>query len=186
MKKSLVARREFSNPVYKDRARVLKLSEETGGAYTLGELIVYPGGGNGLHTHSAFEETFTSVKGILGVKLNKKRYYLQPGESMTVPRNTPHHFFNGTDEPVTCHVKFVPGHEDFPKGIAIAYGLATDGKTTKKGVPKSLMHLAMIIVMTDTKPAGLMGTLFPLFKWLAKRAKKKGIQDELLRKYYYQ
>ncbi len=77
-------------------------------------------------------------------------------------------------------MKLVPGHDGFEKGIAIAYGLAADGKTNKKGVPKSLMHLALTIVLTDTRPAGAFGLLVPVFKWLAKRAREKGIETTLL------
>ena len=186
MKKQLTARRVFVNPVFNDKAVVLKTSEETGGAYSLGELVIYPGGGNYMHTHSAFEETFIAVKGELGVMLRNKKHILQPGESITVPLHAPHHFFNSGKEPVTCHIKFVPGHEDFVKGLAIAYGLAADGKTNSKGIPKSLSHLALLTVLTDTKPTGFATLLFPLFKWLANRAKKNGTESVLLEKYYYE
>jgi hypothetical protein len=118
--------------------------------------------------------------------LNKKKYYLKPGESMTVPLYAPHHFFNDTKEPVTCHIKFAPGHDGFPKGIAIGYGLAADGKTNSKGIPKSLKQLAMLMVLTDTKPVGLMGLLFPLFKFLAAKAKRDGTEQALLEQYYYE
>lgn len=185
MENTLKARKVFINPIYKDKATVLKTVEETGGSYMLAELIVYPGGGNTMHTHHAFEETFTTVKGTLGVVLNNKKHYLQPGESVTVPLNAPHYFFNDSKEPVTCHIKFTPGHEGFGKGIAIAYGLATDGKTNRKGVPKNIMHLALVIALTDTKPVGFLGVLFPVFKWLAAKAKKNGTEQLLLEKYYY-
>jgi quercetin dioxygenase-like cupin family protein len=179
-------KRVFINPMFKDKVTVLKSVQETNGNYMLGELEVSAGGGNYMHTHSAFEETFTAVKGTLGVVLENKKYYLQPGESVTVPLHARHHFFNDGKEAVTCHVKFVPGHEGFTKGVAIAYGLATDGKTNSKGMPKSIMHLALLTVLTDTKPTGVMGMLFPVFKWLAAKAKKNGTEKALLDKYYYE
>jgi mannose-6-phosphate isomerase-like protein (cupin superfamily) len=180
------AKRVFINPMYKDKATVLESVEETGGRYMVGELEVSPGGGNTMHTHSAFEETFTAVKGRLGIVMKNKKYYLQPGESITVPLHAPHHFFNDSNETIVCHVKFTPGHEGFVKGIAIAYGLATDGKTNGKGFPKSLVHLALVISLTDTKPVGILGFLFPVFKWLAVRARKNGTEKALLDKYYYE
>jgi mannose-6-phosphate isomerase-like protein (cupin superfamily) len=186
MGKKLIARRVFVNPIYKDKATVLESVDETGGRYMLGELEIAPGGGNFMHTHSAFEETFIAVKGTLGIVLKNKKYFLQPGESITVPLHAPHHFFNNTNETVTCHIKFTPGHEGFVKGIAIGYGLARDGKTNGKGIPKKLMHLALLMVLTDTKPTGIMGALFPVFKWMAKKAKMNGTEQALLYKYYYE
>ena len=138
-----------------------------------------------MHVHTAFEETFTAVRGELGVVLRGKLYSLRPGESITVPRNTPHHFVNRTSETIVCQVRFVPGHEDFVKGLAIAYGLASDGKTSKKGIPKSMSHLAMLMVLTDTRPSGMFGYFFPVFKWMAAKAKRNGTQQALLEKYYY-
>jgi mannose-6-phosphate isomerase-like protein (cupin superfamily) len=179
-------KRELVNPIYKDRAIVLKTSQETNGAYTLGELEISPGGGNSLHVHTAFTETFTAIKGVLGIMYKDRKIYLQPGESITVPVKTPHHFFNDTGEKVVCHVRFKPGHEGFEKGIAIAYGLAGDGLTNKKGIPKSFIHLALIIVLTDTRPTGPIGLLMPLFKWIAKRARKNRVEQDLLNKYYYE
>lgn len=186
MENKKVPKRVFINPLYKDKATVLKFTHETKGAYLLGELEVAPGGGNPMHTHAAFQETFTAVKGILGIRIRNERFYLRPGESMTVPLHTPHCFFNDDDEPITCHIKFEPGHDGFIKGLAIGYGLARDGHTNKKGIPKSLIHLALVIVLTDTKPAGLLGALFPLFKWLARKAQQNGTEQELLDRYYYE
>jgi mannose-6-phosphate isomerase-like protein (cupin superfamily) len=186
MSKHLVARKVFINPVFKDKVTVLRSSEETGGTYQLAELEVSPGGGNFMHTHTAFEETFIAVKGELGVMLNGKVYFLQPGQSITIPLHEPHHFFNRGKTTITCHVRFSPGHDGFIKGLAIAYGLAADGKTNSKGMPKSLTHLGLLISLTNTRPTGFMGVMFPIFNWLAKRARKKGIERELLEKYYYE
>ena len=58
---------------------MLKTSEETSGQYLLGLLEVSPGGGNPMHTHSLFEETFTAVEGRLGVRYGDKKIYLKPG-----------------------------------------------------------------------------------------------------------
>lgn len=135
-------RKVFVNPIYKDRARVLKTSKDTNGKYLLGELEVAPGGGNFPHIHTAFEETFIAVKGVLGVRVKDRKFYLYPGESLTVPVGTPHCFFNDGKESIVCHIRFEPPHEDFLKGLAIAYGLASEGKMSKKGVPKnsSILH----------------------------------------------
>lgn len=181
-----IPKRVFINPMFKDRATVLKTSEETGGRYLLGLLEVSPGGGNPMHTHSLFEETFTAMEGKLGVQFGDQKIYLNPGESITVPPKQPHCFFNDSDRSVSCYVKLTPAHEGFIKGIAILYGLAADGKTTKKGIPKHLTHLALFMVLMDTKPSGFLGWFMPLFRRLARQARKNGIERQLLEKYYYE
>lgn len=86
MKQTLIARRVFENAAYKDKVTVLKSNEETGGEYSSGKLEIAPGGGNSLHIHREFVETFTSVKGVLGVQLGKRQIFLRPGESVTINR----------------------------------------------------------------------------------------------------
>jgi len=185
-RKERPVRTEYINPVYKDRVKVLETSASTGGLYSLGELEISPGGGNQLHVHKAFTETFTAIKGTLGVRREDESIYLSPGDSMTIPPGTPHHFFNASNEKIVCHVKFTPGHSGFEKGLAIGYGLAADGLTDKKGRPKKFTHLALVISLTDTRPSGFLGLLMPIFSWIAKKERKKGTEEMLLEKYYYQ
>jgi mannose-6-phosphate isomerase-like protein (cupin superfamily) len=186
IKEATQTKRNFENPLYKDKVVVLATSAETNGRYSLGQLEIAPGGGNGPHIHTAFTETFTAVKGTVGVMFKNKKMFLKPGESFTIPLRTPHYFFNHGRETVVCQVKLQPGHEGFEKGIAIGYGLAVDGKTNSKGVPHKLSHLALILTLTDTKPAGFMGLLSPFFTWLGRRAQRKGVEKMLLDKYYYE
>jgi mannose-6-phosphate isomerase-like protein (cupin superfamily) len=186
MQEKRQTKRILENPAYKDKVTVLKTSDETNGEYSLGQLEIYPGGGNGLHIHTAFTETFTAIKGTLGVVIRDRKMYLKPGESLMIPQQTPHHFFNDNEETIVCNIKLQPGHQGFEKGIAIAYGLAAEGKSSKKGVPKSITHLALIMMLTDTYPAGVLGLLKPIFRRLAVRARRKGIERDLLERYYYQ
>jgi len=186
MQETRNTKRVLENPIYKDKAIIVKTSQETGGAYSLGELEIAPGGGNGLHKHSAFTETFTAVKGKLGVMYGKKKMFLNPGESLTIPLKTPHYFFNDGSENILCRVKLQPGHDGFEKGIAIAYGLAVDGRTNRKGVPKNFTHLALIVILTDTIPSGVLSLMMPLFRLFAKKARNNGTENELLEKYYYE
>jgi len=179
-------KRVLENPIYKDKALIIETSRETGGAYSLGQLEVAPGGGNGLHKHNAFTETFTAIKGKLGVMYGRKKLFLNPGESLTIPLKTPHYFFNDGTENIVCQVKLQPGHEGFEKGIAIAYGLAADGRTNRKGIPKNLTHLSLLVTLTDTIPAGTLSLMMPLFRLFARKARKDGTENKLLEKYYYE
>ena len=76
-----------------------------------------------------------------------------------------------------------PGHEGFENGVKIAYGLATDNKTNKKGMPTSALHMGVLMKLTDTGLPGFIALLQPYFKWKAKQAFKQGIEKELVGKY---
>jgi len=175
--------RIFENPVIGDKVTYLKISEETNGEYGMAEVELVPGGGNFLHYHKAFAETFTAIKGNLTLQLNKAERILKPGESFTVQPDTLHLFKNKTRAKIIFRVEVRPGHTGFENGIKIVYGLARDGMVTKKGAPKKLLHLAVIVAMSDINRPGVFALLEPIFKWLAKRARKKGIEQELIDRY---
>jgi hypothetical protein len=128
-------------------------------------------------------ETFRTIQGPLTLQCNKIEKTLQPGESFTVPRGAVHLFKNLTGKKVTFEVELRPGHVGFEKAIKIAYGLATDGLTNKKGIPTNIFHLAILSSCSGTNPAGFMSVTVPLMKWVAKRAGKKGIEQQLIKKY---
>ena len=176
-------KRVFENPLIKDKVTLLESSTQTGGAYTLLEVELQAGGGNDLHYHLSFSEQFTVVNGELGIDLNKQQLRLQKGESATAPAKELHRFYNPGDKPVTFLVKLVPGHERFEQGLAIAYGLAADGKTTKNGVPRKLDHMSLVVSFTDTCLPGFFSFIQPVMRWRARRDMRKNMQLELIRKY---
>jgi hypothetical protein len=80
-------------------------------------------------------------------------------------------------------VKLRPGHEGFENSLKIAYGLACDGLTNGKGVPRSLAHLAVVGIMGDTCLPGILALCMPLFRWKARQVRRQGIEKELLNRY---
>lgn len=175
--------RTFVNPHYKDSITFLQTAKETGGKYSLHLLVLQPGGSNPPHIHTAFTETFTAVDGILGLQLHNKKVYLKPGESYVVRRNEVHNFFNPNKETIRFRIEFLPGHEGMEQALQIAYGLARDGKTNKKGIPASLPVAALLMDMSNSYMTGLAAALQPLIGWLAKWARKKGIDKKLKETY---
>jgi quercetin dioxygenase-like cupin family protein len=182
-KRLRMKKRIFENPLIKDRVMLVESSNETGGAYTLIEVELQPGGGNNLHYHRCFTERFTAIKGELCVDMGKQQLRLQPGDSATVPINKLHRFYNAGETPIIFQVKLTPGHEQFEHGLAIAYGLARDGKVSRKGIPKNIDHMAVLLKLTDTKIPGLFSMIHPIMKWRAKKAIEKGIHQQLISRY---
>lgn len=176
-------KRVFENPLIKDKVTLLKSSRETGGVYTLVEVQLEPGGGNSMHYHTTFTEEFTPVEGVLGVDLEKQKMRLTPGKSATVPVRKLHRFYNPGDTPIRFLVKIVPGREQFEQALAIGYGLASDGLTSKKGIPKKFDHTALLLSLADTGLPGILSFIQPVLKWRAGKARKKGMENELIRRY---
>jgi mannose-6-phosphate isomerase-like protein (cupin superfamily) len=172
-------RRRYYNPVEKDWATFLKTSEETGGEYTLIEVEVAPGGGTKPHYHKSLDEHFEVLEGALEVLVDRDARTLQPGRRAVAERNTLHRFRNPTDKPTTFLVELRPGHAGFEKSIRIAYGLAADGRVFADGTPRNPYHLALLLEWSEIRLPGVVGTLEPLFRLLARRARRKGIDKEL-------
>ena len=177
--------RTIINPLYQDRVTFTQTSEETGGKITELDLVLSPKGGNPMHHHTSFEETFTAVKGELGLKLKDKTLILKPGESYTVRKMEGHGFFNpSASEEIEFNIKIIPGHTGFENSLRIMYGLAQDGLTAQNGIPKDLGVAFWLGELNDSKVHGLLFKLLqPLGSFLAKGIKKKGIDQELLKRY---
>jgi quercetin dioxygenase-like cupin family protein len=177
-------KRTIVNPIIKDTVTFLQTSEESGGKITEAEITLMPGGGNPLHYHKTYSETFTAVDGELGLKLGKKETkILKAGESYTVEPMSVHRFFNPTSREIKFIVKIRPGHTGFENSLRIIYGLAGDGLTDKNTVPKSIKHSAIVICMSDMNLPGLFTLMFPLLILMARRAKASGEEQKLIDKY---
>jgi hypothetical protein len=89
------------------------------------------------------------------VLVEKETVTLRPGERAIAPRNTLHRFRNTTEEPARFLVELRPGHGGFEKAIKLAYGLASDGRVSAKGIPKNLYHLAVLLEWSDMRLPGI-------------------------------
>ena len=63
----------YYNPLNGEYTKILESSADTGGAYSLLEVSLLPGGGNPVHYHTRFTEEFFAVKGRLALGM-KNRY----------------------------------------------------------------------------------------------------------------
>lgn len=179
-------KRTVVNPIIKDTATFLQTAEETGGKLTEIEVTLMPKGGNALHYHKTYSETFTALEGDLGIKLAKgKSVILKPGDRYTVKPMELHGFFNPTEMEIKFNVKLNPGHTGFETSIRILYGLAGDGLTNKSTIPKSIKHTAIIACMSDMNAPGALSLLFPLLRYYARKAKENGEEQRLIDKYCY-
>ena len=175
--------REIYNPVQRDRVVFLKTAAETDGAYTLVDMEVAPGGGNVLHFHTNFSERFMVDEGVLSAQVGKRRLQLRPGESELVPARVVHRWYNESADPVRVRVELRPGNEGFEEALRIGYGLASDGLTNTRSMPKNMLYTGVLFELSDSRAAGPMRVLNPLLLRLARVARRRGVGAELRRRY---
>lgn len=177
-------KRVIVNPIFRDTVTFIKTAAETNSQFTEAELTLMPGGSNPLHYHLSYSETFTAIEGELGLGLAKNnKKILKPGETYTVEPKSHHHFFNPVNREIKFRVVLKPGHEGFENSLRIIYGLAEDGLTDKKGIPKKLQHIAIISCMADMNLPGFFTLISPLLKRIAGKAKDSGVEQQLIDRY---
>lgn len=177
--------RTIYNPIVKDKITFLETEKSSNGKLTCIQVELAPGGGNDLHFHNNFVESFEVLEGILTVKLEKDILHLKAGDAKSVPPNMLHYFKNTSSETVHFITKIEPANQNFEAFLAIMYGLASDGLTNKKGVPKSIWHIGVVVSISETYPPKWhpLHWLSFVFAWLNKQATKKGVKQELYQKY---
>jgi quercetin dioxygenase-like cupin family protein len=88
--------------------------QHTGGAFSLAELSVGPGGGPPPHVHDREDETFYVLEGTMQFMLEDDVYLAGAGEAYFLPRGKVHTFTNQTDKPAKALVLASPcGFEQF-------------------------------------------------------------------------
>lgn len=172
------------NPIIGDKVRFIATAQQTGGSHTEVEVSLAPGGGTPLHYHKRFYETFTALEGELGLELDGKRQLvLAPGNSYAVSTGMLHRFHNPGTHQIKFRVVLEPADEGFEQALRIMYGLAADGLTDKRSLPKNFFHSAVVLSLGDNHGPGVLTWLAPVFKWAAKRARKNGVQEKLISRY---
>jgi mannose-6-phosphate isomerase-like protein (cupin superfamily) len=137
------ARDSIENPVTGERLVFHKTSRETNGEAVVFDAFVQPGGFVAArHVHPHQEERFQVLHGTVGFRVGRKKILSGPGEALTVPAGKAHTFWNAGDDVAhfTCEVR--PALQ-FEQLIETMFGLASDGKTNRKGMPNPL-QLAVI------------------------------------------
>jgi quercetin dioxygenase-like cupin family protein len=176
--------RTIENPIIKDRVTFLETSAETGGKYTAMLLDLAPNGYNELHTHKSFDEIFTVREGRLGLQLGSEKFILEVGESVRVKAGDEHCFFNpSSTERVVAHVMLDTASQGLEISLQVAYGLARDGCTNKRGIPYNPLHLAMLVHWSDTNLPRFIRFLEPVMRWLKRLAVRRGIDQALIQQY---
>ncbi|MDQ4071907.1 MAG: cupin domain-containing protein [Actinomycetota bacterium] len=165
------------------RHTFLVTGEETAGEYVRVKTELPPRApGPPMHFHLAYTESFEMVEGRLDLCVGRRNHVvLTRGQSALAPLEVPHRFWNATDEPTVFEAEIRPAG-NFEKSIRAADGMARDGKTNDKGVPKNLFELALVYELSESYLVGM--PLFlqtRLFGLLASIARRRGYDPEFSR-----
>ena len=92
---------------------ILVSGEDTGGRYSLIDMLVPPGGGPPPHRHD-FEEMFTILDGEIELAFRGEAHRAGVGSTVNIPANAPHSFKNKSDKPARMLCMCTPpGQEEF-------------------------------------------------------------------------
>lgn len=128
----------LSNPATGERGVVRIAPSDANGRLLVADLFVRPGGAvSGEHVHPHIEEAFTVLSGRVALRLNGVERVAAIGERIVVPAGTVHDWWNAGDEEAHVVVEVKPG-DRFLLMIANLFGLAQDGLTDAKGMPRPL------------------------------------------------
>jgi quercetin dioxygenase-like cupin family protein len=133
----------MQNPVTGELIRFVETAADTGGEYTLVEVVVEPDGFvAAAHEHPYQTETFTVVEGEITFVAGGETIVARAGDTVVVEPGTAHRFRNtgDVDARFTCEVR--PSLQ-FERLIETMFLLAQDGKVNRKGLPNPL-RLAVV------------------------------------------
>jgi mannose-6-phosphate isomerase-like protein (cupin superfamily) len=174
--------RTIENPVTGERYTFLATAEETNGELLKVKAEI-PAGTPGvpLHYHLTFTEGFEVLEGRLDLGVGEGHLVLGSDESAMVPLGTAHRFWNAGSKPAIFEAEIRPARK-MEQSLRAMVGLARDGKTDDRGVPKNIFELALLYELSESYIVGM--PLFlqrGVFGILARLARGRGYDPEFSR-----
>jgi quercetin dioxygenase-like cupin family protein len=168
----------FENPISGERAVVLIDPLDHPQRVLVSHLYVEPGGRVAVaHRHPVARERFHVLHGAVGFMIDGAERVLGPGEEAEVPPETLHDWWQVGEDTAQVLVEVDPG-DRFVEMVGTMFGLARDGKSDGKGLPRPL-QLAVTVrgfrdVMVIASPPPwvqslLFGALAPIGRLVGRR-----------------
>src|SRR5215218_7758983 len=136
---------EIFNPRTGQRVIFLQTGAETNGELLRSESY-YPFAGavEPEHVHPLQESGAEVISGSLCFRVDGEERQLRAGESITIPANTPHFFWNDAQEEEAHFIGWFRPALEIDRFFESFFGLAQDGKLNEKGLP-SMLQLAVMV-----------------------------------------
>ncbi|WP_395682551.1 cupin domain-containing protein [Inquilinus sp.] len=84
-------------------------AEDTGGVYSVVEIVSDPGDGTPLHVHQNEDEHFLILEGTARINYGDRTFNAKAGDTATLLRGIPHAWRNAADIPLRMAVTCTPG-----------------------------------------------------------------------------
>jgi quercetin dioxygenase-like cupin family protein len=134
----------IENPLSGERIVIRQTGAETGGALLAWELSLAPGGRvPSAHAHPSQEERFTVLDGRMRFRVAGRPVVVGPGEMVTVPPSTVHHFANAGPGTARVAVETRPALA-MEAMLRTAAALAQEQHAAGRGLPR-LVDLALFM-----------------------------------------
>lgn len=128
----------IENPLSGERITFQETGAETGGRYLAAEIRLAPHGvGPPRHVHPRIEERFRVVSGTLSALVGDREQRYGPGEEFTVPRGTPHRWWNDTPEEVVIAARVSPALP-LDRFLENVFAMVQMGYSNARGMPGPL------------------------------------------------
>ena len=168
------ARREIHNPRTGQRTRFLRTAADTNGALLRLETVNPPTAmPEPVHVHPRQESRAHVISGTLRFDVDGERRRLGPGDGLTIPAGTPHHFVNDGNEDAVAIQEFRPALRT-AELFDVLFDLARRDELDERGMP-SLLRLAVLApafadeIRVASPPWPLQRAAFALLAPIARR-----------------
>jgi quercetin dioxygenase-like cupin family protein len=135
----------IENPITGERITFLKTTRETNGELLRFEYVLPPGFTIPQHVHPHQEERHEVLSGTLRGRVGGQERDYAAGERVVGPAGVPHAWRNPSSEEELRFVSELRPPLAFETIMETSFGLARDGKTTKQGIPKNPLQLAVLV-----------------------------------------
>ncbi len=175
----------FDNPVTGERVVLLTDPGDDLQRPLVAHLFVKPGGRVATpHLHPGLRERFHVLAGRIGFQIGDEERELGPGEAAEVPAGTVHDWWQVGSEEAEVVVEVDPGAR-FIEMVGTFFGLARDGKSDRKGVPRPLQLAVTASAYRDTMvvtspPEGVQRVVFAVLAPLGRALGKRPAYEQYL------
>lgn len=163
----------IENPITGERITFLKTTRETNGELLRFEYVFPPGFNIPEHVHPQQEERNEVLSGTLRGSVGGQERDYGEDERVVGPAGVPHAWQNPSSDEELRFVSEIRPPLAFETLFETLYGLARDGKTTRQGIPRNPLQLAVLVDETrgmfyfTQVPIAVQGAFLELFGVLA-------------------